>query len=263
MSGNDNMLPLVVNRESTNNKKRLTKQRAIYSETLGRSTKVARQNATSGPQWANKDLARNPAKIQQAPSVRSFRRDKLGATAPEGLYSGSKRSDADDRPASGGRRLAPIAGRVKKSSSVNTVDKPGRIVKPTVIIPYEQAPGKLPRRLQIERKTRQYASQNIDELLRAAGVDYSKYPVTKDHETGENSFLALEIFDDRAFEVRAPKDWIMEGTDSSGRCSIEGRGLRVDKVTQLGKFEPCQVVGYDRDVQKFLVRWEENPTENP
>ena len=72
--------------------------------------------------------------------------------------------------------------------------------------------------------------------------------------------MSLEIFDDRAFEVRTSAEWIAEGTDSDGICAIEGRGLRIDAYG-LGGFEACAVVGHDQGSGKFLVRWEEGEDE--
>jgi hypothetical protein len=38
-------------------------------------------------------------------------------------------------------------------------------LEPKVIVPFEQRPGKPPRRIEIERKKRLYASQNIEVAL--------------------------------------------------------------------------------------------------
>jgi hypothetical protein len=231
MSEGDNPLPLRVTRDGGADGQRLTKQRAVYSETLGKSTAVARSMVDNGPQWANKDVARNPGR-QQAPPLRGFNK-----TAPGGMGS-----------TSGGKKRSP--------RSLAPLQQMKGMVKPKVIIPYAKESGKLPRRLEVERKTRIYADQGVDELLRESGIDYSKYGVAKDHETGENSFLALEIFDDRAFEVRSAEDWIAEGTNDEGKCSIDGRGLRTDPAEGTGQFEPCQVVGFDRSANRFVVHWE-------
>jgi hypothetical protein len=61
--------------------------------------------------------------------------------------------------------------------------------------------------------------------------------------------------------VRAPAEWIAEGTDDNGECAIEGRGLRVDGQG-LGRFEACAVMGLDAASGKFLVRWEDAETDD-
>ena len=44
-------------------------------------------------------------------------------------------------------------------------------MEPKVMIPFKPGPGKTPRRIEIERKKRSFAAQNIGELLLRAGID--------------------------------------------------------------------------------------------
>jgi len=99
------------------------------------------------------------------------------------------------------------------TNGVESEEKRGRRIEPKVIVPFQQKAGMAPRRIEIERKTRLYATQNIDELLRKEGIDYSAYTVNYDHKTGKPSQLPLEIFDDTEFESRSPAKWIQLGTD--------------------------------------------------
>lgn len=92
-----------------------------------------------------------------------------------------------------------------------------------MIVPYQQKPGQPPRRIEIERKTRLYAEQNIDELLRREGIDYSRFNTETDHSSGRSSFLPLEIFDDTEYESRAPHEWVQLGTDEKGVCAVDAK----------------------------------------
>jgi dynein heavy chain len=96
--------------------------------------------------------------------------------------------------------------------------------------------------------------------LRKEGVDYSRYSVEQDHDSGKPSYLPLEIFDDTEYEGRRPSEWIALGTDpdvpigTPGSCAIEARALRIE-VDDHARFVPCEVIGWDEEQRKFIVRW--------
>ena len=47
-------------------------------------------------------------------------------------------------------------------------------VQPKVHIPFEKQPGRAPRRVEVERRKREYAQQNVGMLMREAGVPAMK-----------------------------------------------------------------------------------------
>ena len=49
--------------------------------------------------------------------------------------------------------------------SLTLILQRGRRIEPKVIVPFQQKAGMAPRRIEIERKTRLYATQNIDVRL--------------------------------------------------------------------------------------------------
>jgi len=154
-----------------------------------------------------------------------------------------------------GRKL-PSANQHSALVSTKPQHKRGQTVQPKVVVPFEQQPGKLPRRLEIERKTRLYASQDINEMLCSNGVDYTQFPPEVDHTTGKRSYLPLDVFDDLEYEVRSPESWIVEGTDSDEQCAIEARALMVDSShVDNGIFKPCKVIGFNSEERLFTIEW--------
>lgn len=60
--------------------------------------------------------------------------------------------------------------------------------------PYDPIPGRVPRKVAIDRKKKEYASYDIEELLMEEGVDYN----SKKNE--HVNWLELELFDDSTFD---------------------------------------------------------------
>ncbi|XP_071059360.1 dynein axonemal heavy chain 1-like [Pseudochaenichthys georgianus] len=91
---------------------------------------------------------------------------------------------------------------------------------PKVQIPYQTAPGQIPRKLEIERRRREYLKLDIEQLLAEQGI-YSNLLMpthqssSDDHETTTDNpvspYLSLEVFDNEDFECRNPGDWLALG----------------------------------------------------
>uniref|UniRef100_UPI0037E91524 dynein axonemal heavy chain 1 n=1 Tax=Semicossyphus pulcher TaxID=241346 RepID=UPI0037E91524 len=85
-----------------------------------------------------------------------------------------------------------------------------------VQLPYQTAPGQIPRKLQIERCRRKYLTYDLEQLLAEKGVcsnhlmtrhQSNNEPVTtQDHTV--SPYLPLEIFDNTEFDCRSPEDWL-------------------------------------------------------
>ena len=127
-------------------------------------------------------------------------------------------------------------------------------LEPKLIAPFKPQPGKPPRRIAIERTKRLYKSQNVEELLKQQGVDYQLHAINVDHETGKNSFLPLQIFDDTEFEPRNPEEWAQLGTNEEGVCCVPAKGLRLGPDNK-GSFIPCEMVEYRAEDNIYVVRW--------
>ena len=114
-------------------------------------------------------------------------------------------------------------------------------IEPKVIMAAEPKPGGMPRALEIHRRTKLYASQDITALLKERGIDYSqKFTSEVFGKVGAPSTkLPLEAFDDASYEVRGPQDWLAYGEalpckalvlddDEVGVGTSDRNGLRLE-----------------------------------
>ncbi|GCB78043.1 hypothetical protein scyTo_0015754, partial [Scyliorhinus torazame] len=94
--------------------------------------------------------------------------------------------------------------------------------QPKVQVPFYVPPGQRPRKLEIERRRRQYQNQNLKQLLKLEGINSDKLmprhsgPERNRAKTGKNAphftvYLPLEVFDDEEFECRTPEEWLQLG----------------------------------------------------
>ena len=111
------------------------RQRGIYSEYLGRSTRHAEREVTSGPRSPSHTTL--PAIVQRPPKASTF--TLSSADTPQ---------------------TSPDKKRALAREPTRTSTRPR--LEPKVIVPYQQRPGKPPRRIEIERKKRLYASQDLE-----------------------------------------------------------------------------------------------------
>jgi hypothetical protein len=89
---------------------------------------------------------------------------------------------------------------------VRNHDYPPGAIQPKVFISGRK--GDPPRPVEIERRKREYAelSRDLSGILRDLGVDHSVPPRAR-------TFLALEAFDDEAYEVRTTEEWLQLGVE--------------------------------------------------
>ena len=85
-------------------------------------------------------------------------------------------------------------------------------VEPKVISPFVTRPGHIPRKIEIERKKRLYAAQDIEMLLQAKGIDYAgALTTTLTNVQQKLPVIPLEAFDNTSYEVRTPQEWLQRG----------------------------------------------------
>ena len=112
----------------------------------------------------------------------------------------------------------------------------------TIINPFQQDTSKAqqsenathsypPRKIEIYRKTKLFASMNIEDiLLTQFQIDYRKYDINLDHSTGKKTILDLNIFDNTDYEIHSAKEWIQLGTkktkDGTEYCRIPAKALK-------------------------------------
>ncbi|KAA6403986.1 MAG: putative dynein heavy chain family protein, partial [Streblomastix strix] len=81
------------------------------------------------------------------------------------------------------------------------------VEQPKIFAEYNPAPGKVPRKILIERTKKLWNSKDIEALLRVLGIDYSVQSDPKN----VSKLLPLEAFDNSDFDDRFSIDWINMG----------------------------------------------------
>ncbi|KAF0035263.1 hypothetical protein F2P81_013021 [Scophthalmus maximus] len=91
---------------------------------------------------------------------------------------------------------------------------------PKVQIAYQTIPGKIPRKLQIERRRREYLKLDFEKLLEEKGIDSNLIIPRNPNSSDEHvitpcsplsPYLPLEIFDNEEYDCRTPDDWLALG----------------------------------------------------
>ncbi|KXS21750.1 hypothetical protein M427DRAFT_107149 [Gonapodya prolifera JEL478] len=121
-------------------------------------------------------------------------------------------------------------------------------LEPKVLLPYENRAGQTPRKVEIERRKRLYAKQDISEILEGLGVTRAmmcaeeKFSVEPQSEHGSTMlgepdstpqyttsppFLPMSLFDNTEFETRSTSEWLnlnrsngAGGTDGSDQTQL-------------------------------------------
>ncbi|XP_065097060.1 dynein axonemal heavy chain 1 [Paramisgurnus dabryanus] len=107
---------------------------------------------------------------------------------------------------------------------------------PKVQLPYTGLPGQVPRKIEIERRRREYQKLDITELLARQGLDANQLMPrnqTRAETCPENmslpvsNWLPLEIFDNEEFDCRTPEEWLALGYEegSSDRKPVPAKAL--------------------------------------
>lgn len=74
-------------------------------------------------------------------------------------------------------------------------------IDPKVMEPYDPIPGRVPRKVAIDRKKKEYSSYNLEELLAMEDINFNE----KGH---PSSWLPLELFDDTNYDDFSNEEWI-------------------------------------------------------
>ncbi|XP_029991393.1 dynein heavy chain 1, axonemal [Sphaeramia orbicularis] len=98
---------------------------------------------------------------------------------------------------------------------------------PKVQMAYLTIPGRVPRKLEIERLRREYLELNIEELLAEKGIDSNLLVPRHQCASSVSPYLPLEIYDNEEYDCRTPEDWLALGkTEKSSYCKpIPGKAL--------------------------------------
>ncbi|KAI3369512.1 hypothetical protein L3Q82_007723 [Scortum barcoo] len=91
---------------------------------------------------------------------------------------------------------------------------------PKVQKPYQTTPGQIPRKLEIERRRREYLKLDFEQLLEEKGISSNflmpRQPSSSDEHVTKSDhpvspYLPLEIFDNEEYDCRTAEDWLALG----------------------------------------------------
>jgi len=121
-------------------------------------------------------------------------------------------------------------------------------VEPKVTEPYEPIPGRVPRKVAIDRKRKEFASISIEDELTKRGIDFNTPP-------GQESWLSLELFDDKTYDDYTPEEWIEKGRGPDGVLrALPAKALHKG-LDDIYVWRDFYVHGYDKETDKFVGRW--------
>jgi dynein heavy chain len=85
--------------------------------------------------------------------------------------------------------------------------------------PYDPLPGRVPRKVAIDRKKKEYASFNLNQLFEQARINFV--------EKTKESWLPLHFFDDSTFDDYIEVGWIEKKVDEDGNPRrLTGKALK-------------------------------------
>jgi len=94
----------------------------------------------------------------------------------------------------GSRRVVRAPAQADDASAAAAIRRARtKASEPKVFVPHHRVPGTAPRKLEVERRRREFAGMDLESLLQEQGVDYSKSGAGRGD--GKNSPLPLEAFD--------------------------------------------------------------------
>ncbi|KAG8436117.1 hypothetical protein GDO86_007286 [Hymenochirus boettgeri] len=240
-----------VNKLAPSRKYPIMKQRGFYSDILTNNASTLLRDVSTGP-CVQPSLLRQCNQEHNTPKVTSFQ-------TPSDFQSYL------DQQVIGSSNEAQVESDFSKSG-----------YEPKVQLAFQVAPGQCPRKIELERRRRQYLKLDISQLLTKKGIDSNllmprhtnpeKMPCIGQR-TGAllPMYLPLEVFDDEEFDVRTSADWLGLGYEegSAERKPVPGKALLpVNDV--LGHEDPkspdlvyewCNVgvLAYDQKRKLYLV----------
>ena len=118
--------------------------------------------------------------------------------------------------------------------------------------PYDPVPGRVPRKVAIDRKKKEYASFNIPQLLLDHHIDFNQPKRVE-------AWLPLEYFDDNTFDDFTDDDWIARKIDEEGaKRKLAGKGLR--QVHGEYEYEALEVLSFNRARNLYEIKWASDGT---
>ena len=232
------------------------KQRGYYSDIVGEGVADDRLgDVLTGPQMAQ-DLSWQVGVENHTPLASTYRHAE------------------DEGP--DGEKVHVSHGPTTENTAVSDFPKDGD--RPKVQLPFFTPPGHCPRKIEIERRRREYSSQNLPTLLNKEGIETGLL-MPKNNPVGltqvklnadpENpapfpSYLPLDIFDNFESDCRTPDEWMAMGDENGMRKPLPGKALLPTRDDLRG-LDPRDasieytwfdvgVLDYDEQSQHFYVQ---------
>ncbi len=193
--------------------------------------------ATQGPSGSR------VTEVSKKKHLAGLQRDPAGPSFPvaselkEGRPAGSAVQAVRARGVPG-----PVAG-TQFAADAGEDDETHDPLEPKVMAPHYRGQGKTPRKVEIERKKRLFAAQDITLLLLKEGIDDSEPKEVRDARTAFPTYLPLEAFDNTDFEGRSPAQWVGLGMVGDTMVAVPAKALKINPDGS-GVWTPCRMLGY-------------------
>ncbi|PVD29059.1 hypothetical protein C0Q70_11656 [Pomacea canaliculata] len=230
------------------------KQRGFYSDIIGADAgKSSLKDHLVGPQTQQNTLW-VVAKEEHTPSVELFQPPSV-----ENLQSQIKKQ---------------TFGSSTEMTAVS--DFPIKASEPKVQLPFFAKPGDCPRKIEIERRRRQYCRKDLKQLLlshniktnalmpKDTGSDTVLLNADPDNPAPFPPYLPLHIFDNEEKDCRTPNEWVAMGQTNGTRKPVPGISLlpviskdKMKDPTDLSiTYDWCDVgvLDYDSLTKQYLVQ---------
>lgn len=180
------------------------------------------------------------------PQERTARRSDADA-GPGGAPTSDKKSPSPTRPLCG-------VSATYKETALLFPDAEQITFEPKVQVPFRHVRGRIPRKIEIERRRRQYESYDVQKLLELAGLTLKQLA----KEDGQK--LPLQVFDDTSYDCRNPTEWMEIAKRNPNEC---GRFLPAEGIYEYKNnnfcMRPCRVIDWDAAKNEVTVLWGERP----
>ncbi|KAL4440889.1 hypothetical protein ABPG74_009302 [Tetrahymena malaccensis] len=123
-------------------------------------------------------------------------------------------------------------------------------VNPKVMEPYDPIPGQVPRKVAIDRKKKQFASYQLEDLMLYLNVDFNQ-PDT------QCEWLPLELFDDSTFDENSSFEWLDRtkgDEEESDFHPLTGRALFKNSEDNKFYYQKVEITSYTKETNKYKGR---------
>ena len=146
-----------------------------------------------------------------------------------------------------------------RSFAAQFPDATAESYEPKVMVPFEHKRGRVPRRIEVERRRRLYETQDIRTLLQISQLSL------EDIAARSSELLPMEVFDNTSYESRNPQEWLQISqkaeTDGSRFLPAEAVRVRGDGDERIYSVDLCRVIDWNEKTNQMKVRWGAQPSD--